>query len=397
MHKEDIKNFGLSELRKIIESMGAPGYRAKQIFAWIYKKGVYSFKAMDNLPRPLLDELERDYCIGAFESSERLRSRDGTEKFLFGLSDRNFIETVLISGKDRKTICLSTQVGCKFACPFCASGRMGFVRDLTPSEIIEQVLFLQRMTGHKITNYVFMGMGEPLDNYKNTSKAVLIMNEKQGLAIGARRITISTCGVIPGIKNLSGLRLQVNLSVSLHASNDRLRDRLVPINKKYPLKDLVEACGQYIKKLEPILCEILKKINITPLEINARAKHLYSLYKKLLRHQMNFDKIYDLVAARIIVKDINDCYLALGAIHQVWRPIPGLIKDYIAMPKPNGYQSLHTSVFGPEEKITEIQIRTPEMHAQAENGVSAHWAYKERNYKNKNRYPKIDAEEIAWI
>ena len=158
-----------------------------------------------------------------------------------------------------------------------------------------------------------------------------------------------------------------------------------------------KTCGQYIKKLEPILCEILKKINITPLEINARAKHLYSLYKKLLRHQMNFDKIYDLVAARIIVKDINDCYLALGAIHQVWRPIPGLIKDYIAMPKPNGYQSLHTSVFGPEEKITEIQIRTPEMHAQAENGVSAHWAYKERNYKNKNRYPKIDAEEIAWI
>ena len=248
MHKEDIKNLGLSELKKIIESIGAPGYRAKQIFAWIYKKGVYSFKAMDNLPRPLLDGLERDYYIGAFESSEHLMSRDRTEKFLFGLSDGNFIETVLIFGKDRKTICLSTQVGCKFACPFCASGRMGFVRDLTSSEIIEQILFLQRMIGHKMTNYVFMGMGEPLDNYKNTSKAVLIMNEKQGLAIGARRITISTCGVIPGIKNLSGLGPHVNLSVSLHASNDRLRDRLVPINKKYPLEDLVEACGQYIKK-----------------------------------------------------------------------------------------------------------------------------------------------------
>jgi len=158
-----------------------------------------------------------------------------------------------------------------------------------------------------------------------------------------------------------------------------------------------EARKNYIDKLKPILYEVLEKEKIIPLEINARAKHLYSLYQKLLRHQMNFNEIYDLVAARIIVKDINDCYLALGAIHQVWKPMLGLIKDYIAIPKPNGYQSLHTSVFGPEEKITEIQIRTPEMHAQAENGIAAHWIYKERNYKDKNRYPKIDAKEIAWI
>ena len=158
-----------------------------------------------------------------------------------------------------------------------------------------------------------------------------------------------------------------------------------------------EACKNYIDKLKSILYEVLEKENIIPLEINTRAKHFYSLYQKLLRCQMNFDEIHDLVAARIIVKDINDCYLALGAIHQVWKPMPGLIKDYIAMPKPNGYQSLHTSVLGPEGKITEIQIRTPEMHAQAENGIAAHWAYKERNYKDKNRYPKIDAKEIAWI
>ncbi|MCX6813760.1 MAG: TGS domain-containing protein [Candidatus Azambacteria bacterium] len=160
---------------------------------------------------------------------------------------------------------------------------------------------------------------------------------------------------------------------------------------------IFEMRKNYVRKLEPVLRELLKKEKVVPLEINTRAKHFYSLYKKLLRFQMNFDEIYDLVAARIIVKDINDCYLALGAIHQVWKPMPGLIKDYIARPKPNGYQSLHTSVFGPEGKITEIQIRTPEMHAQAENGIAAHWAYKERNYKDKNRYPKIDAKEIAWI
>ncbi len=145
-----------------------------------------------------------------------------------------------------------------------------------------------------------------------------------------------------------------------------------------------ETHKNYIKKLTPVIYEILKNEKIIPLEINARAKYFYSLYKKLLRYQMNFDKIHDLVAARIIVKNIEDCYLTLGAIHQVWKPVPGLIKDYISMPKPNGYQSLHTSVFGPEGKITEIQIRTPEMHAKAENGIAAHWAYKEHQYRGRN-------------
>ncbi len=156
-----------------------------------------------------------------------------------------------------------------------------------------------------------------------------------------------------------------------------------------------ETHKNYIKKLTPVIYEILKKENIIPLEINARAKYFYSLYKKLLRYQMNFDKIHDLVAARIIVKNIEDCYLALGAIHQVWKPVPGLIKDYISMPKPNGYQSLHTSVFGPDGKITEIQIRTPEMHAKAENGIAAHWAYKERQYNGRDS--EMMKKELSWI
>lgn len=163
------------------------------------------------------------------------------------------------------------------------------------------------------------------------------------------------------------------------------------VAKKY------ETRAKYLDKIEPTLREILEKEKIVPLQISARVKHFYSLYKKLLRCQMNFDAIHDFIAARVIVKDENDCYLALGAIHQAWRPVTGEVKDYIAMPKPNGYQSLHSSVFGPEEKITEIQIRTPEMDAQAENGIAAHWAYKEKNYKDKNQYLKTSNEETAWV
>ena len=155
---------------------------------------------------------------------------------------------------------------------------------------------------------------------------------------------------------------------------------LYPEEYKRVENEAVKKCDdrtEYINKIKPALREILEKEKITPLEISARAKHLYSLYKKLLDNKMDFNKIYDLVAARVIVKDINDCYLALGAIHQFWKPVPGLVKDYIARPKPNGYQSLHTAIIGPEGKITEIQIRTPEMHSHAENGIAAHWAYKE--------------------
>lgn len=157
-----------------------------------------------------------------------------------------------------------------------------------------------------------------------------------------------------------------------------------------------EYQARYVKKLVPILSEIFKKEEIVPIEINARTKHFWTLYKKLQRHQMNFDKIHDLVAARIILSTIEECYLALGLIHQIWKPVPGLIKDYIAMPKPNGYQSLHTTVFGPEGRITEIQIRTSEIHSRAENGIAAHWAYKEGEYK-KSGYKKVDVKELAWV
>lgn len=248
MDKQDIKNFTLGELRKRVIGIDGQSYRAKQIFSRLYKKNAGHFSEMDSLPKRLIDELEQRYYIGAVDLREHQKSRDGTERFLFELDDGNFIESVLIYANRRKTACLSTQVGCKFACPFCASGRIGFIRDLTPSEIISQILFLLHRHGHKISNYVFMGMGEPLDNYENVSKALLIMNDTEGLGIGARRITISSCGIVPGIDKVGDLGLKVNLSISLHAVNNKRRNELVPVNRRYPLEKLIEACERYLKK-----------------------------------------------------------------------------------------------------------------------------------------------------
>jgi 23S rRNA (adenine2503-C2)-methyltransferase len=247
MDKKDIKDLTLEELKKEIMGIGEPAFRATQIFFWLYQKGVSDFGEMANIPKELRDKLDQNYYISTLQISEHLKSTDRTEKFLFKLQDGNFIESVLIYAKNRETICLSTQVGCKFACSFCASGFNGFVRNLTPSEIINQIVFLRHNLKHKITNCVFMGMGEPLDNYVHTSKAIMIMNDPRGMGIGARRITISTCGIIPGIKKLKNLGLQVNLSLSLHATNNKLRDALMPVNKRYPLEKLVNACEEFIE------------------------------------------------------------------------------------------------------------------------------------------------------
>ncbi|MFH1868924.1 MAG: 23S rRNA (adenine(2503)-C(2))-methyltransferase RlmN [Candidatus Omnitrophota bacterium] len=249
----DIKNFTIDELENVLLKMGEAAYRGRQLFSWIHQKGVDCLDKANNLPKPLVDRLKDRYYIGDIDLIKHLISEDRTEKFLFKLEDGNFIETVFIPSGKRATICLSSQVGCKFGCAFCASGMHGFARDLTPSEILSQILFLKYRQGHKATNYVFMGMGEPLDNYENVSRAILIMNDSKGLDIGARRITVSTCGVIPGIDKLKDLKLQVNLSISLHAVTDKLRDVLVPINKRYSIRKLIEACRKYIAKTKRLI------------------------------------------------------------------------------------------------------------------------------------------------
>lgn len=207
-----------------------------------------------------------------------------------------------------------------------------------------------------------------------------------------KRIALETLDIYAPIANRFGIgelkgRLEDEAFKHLYPKEHKWLEKEVSV--KY------EARKNYVKKIEPIIRDILKKENIIPLEINARTKHFYSLYKKLERHQMDLEKIHDLVAARVIVKNINDCYLALGAINQAYKPLPEFINDYIAMPKPNGYQSLHTTVFGPDEKIIEIQIRTRQMHNRAENGIAAHWAYKER--ENKNSRAEANTRNTIWI
>jgi len=227
--------------------MGERPFRAVQIFDGLYKKSAAGFDALTTLAKPLRDKLAARFAIGGIAVADKRESADGTIKFLFRLTDGEHIETVLIPSGARLTACLSTQVGCKFACAFCASGRHGFKRNLRPSEITGQVLQAQRELGREPTNFVLMGMGEPLDNWENVEKALRIMNAPEGLGIAARRMTVSTAGFAEAFGRLAALDLQINLSLSLHAVTDRLRDRLMPINRRFPLEEVVRAAEDYLR------------------------------------------------------------------------------------------------------------------------------------------------------
>jgi len=238
----------LEELKQILSSWDEKSFHAKQIFSWIYQRGAKDFSEMTDLPKSLRDKLRENFSFFALKPIEVLKSSDGTEKFLFELSDGNLIEAVSIPAKGRTTGCVSSQAGCKFSCRFCASGMQGFMRNLTSAEIIQEVAFLKQNSSDKLTHIVFMGTGEPLDNYDEVLHAIRIINAKDGFNIGARRITISTAGLIPGMERLAKEGIQIELSVSLHAADDATRNRLMPINKKYPLKELIAACKKYISE-----------------------------------------------------------------------------------------------------------------------------------------------------
>jgi 23S rRNA (adenine2503-C2)-methyltransferase len=244
--KPHIGDLTLDELRAALTALGEPAYRAAQVFDWLYRRQADRFEAMSNLPKAFRDKLARAFRIGGLELFGVVRAKDGTEKRLFRLADSSCVETVLIPSSGRMTVCVSTQVGCRRACAFCASGLHGFVRNLAPSEIVGQVLALRTGLDAALTNVVFMGMGEPFDNFDNLARALRILNAPQGPAIAARRMTVSTAGLIPGLLRFKDLDLQVNLSISLHASNDETRTALMPVNKKYPLEKLIAAAKDYI-------------------------------------------------------------------------------------------------------------------------------------------------------
>ena len=243
MEQLPIKNFSYEELIACLNSLDEKPFRATQIFEWIYQRGVFSFEDMRNLPQKLRERLKKDFVLSELVLIEKQVSQDGTTKFLFELNDKERIETVLIPTKTRNTVCVSTQVGCKFGCKFCASAIGGFKRNLTTAEIIEQILHVG-----DVTHVVFMGIGEPLDNYDAVMKSIRIINDKKALNIGARRITISTCGIIPQMKKFAQEGRQIELSVSLHGYDNESRNILMPVNRKYPFGELMQACRDYQKK-----------------------------------------------------------------------------------------------------------------------------------------------------
>ncbi len=244
----DIKDLSLGELKERFEAGGIRPFHAEQVFSWIYKKTAETFREMSDLPAPLREYLSSAFLVYGAVVAHRLVSKDGTVKLLSRLADGNMIESVLIPAERRMTGCISVQAGCRLRCAFCASGALGLKRDLTCGELLEQVCRLQKEAGGRLTHLVFMGTGEPFENYDNLIKAVRMINSKESFHIGARRITVSTSGILPGIARLAGEKLQVELSVSLHAADNELRSRLMPVNKVYPLPRLLAACRDYSRK-----------------------------------------------------------------------------------------------------------------------------------------------------
>jgi 23S rRNA (adenine2503-C2)-methyltransferase len=284
--RTDAAEMELAELERYLASADAPKFHARQIFQWIYARGVTDFTAMTDLGRELRAQLARDLVLSTPTVARRERSSDGTTKFLLQLADGHLIESVFIPDTPSQTFCISTQVGCAMRCAFCLTGKMGIVRNLTAGEIAGQVRVLLRelnMLDQRF-NIVLMGMGEPLHNYDATMKALRILADEHGLAVAPRRITLSTVGVLPALERLATEPFMPNLAISLHSTTEDQRDMLVPINRKYGLKELLEACRKFpLKRRSRITFEyvLLDNVNDTPEDARRLVKLLHGIKAKV--------------------------------------------------------------------------------------------------------------------
>jgi len=247
LNKVDIKSYNLQELTEFVLALGDKKFRAKQIYEWLHQKLVVSFDEMSNLPVNFREKLKETCRLTALEPvSVQVSQLDGTTKYLFELYDGNVIESVLMIYKHGNSVCISSQVGCRMGCRFCASTLDGLERNLTPSEMLDQIYRIQVLSGERVDNVVIMGSGEPFDNFDAFIKFVQLLNDENGLNISARNITVSTCGLVPKIRQLADMQLQLTLAISLHAPNDEMRKTLMPIANKYSIAEIIEACRYYI-------------------------------------------------------------------------------------------------------------------------------------------------------
>ena len=289
---KNIKDYDLPELKEEMIKLGQKPFRAEQIFKWLYKDKVSSFDNMTNLSLELREELKQNYEIKEYKIIKKQEASDGTKKYLFDVLDGNAIETVLMSYHHGYSICVTTQIGCKMGCKFCASTGIPFIRNLTSGEIVEQLLAVERDAKVRISNVVFMGIGEPLDNYENVINAIRIINNPKGIEIGARHISISTSGLVPQIYRLADENIQCTLSISLHATNNKKRSEMMPVNDVYPIEQLIQACKDYIAKT------------------NRRVSFEYALAKE------NNDNLEDAKALVKLLRGMN-CHVNLIPINKI--------------------------------------------------------------------------------
>lgn len=248
--KRELRSFLPEELEAELKALGEPSYRAQQVFSWL-GKGVASFEEMTNLPAPLREKLADAFLLSRPEQlKKQVSAQDGTVKYLWRLRDGNAVECVVMRYSYGSTVCISSQVGCRQGCAFCASTGLGFVRNLSAGEMLEEVLFSEKDCGVKLTGIVLMGIGEPLENYDEVLRFLRLMNHPRGMNMGMRHISLSTCGLVPGIRRLAEENLQLTLSVSLHAPEDETRKKLMPVAAKYDIDTLMDACTEYFRKTE---------------------------------------------------------------------------------------------------------------------------------------------------